>query len=186
MNLILPPAVVVRRCAYEAVGATFDGRWHYCDWEMWARLASRFDAWYLPAADSDYRRHAATNTFAKREDPQRLVEMIEHIETMFVLQLPDFRPSRLTGRRNRAHVLLHAASDVHQGAGWAASSRLYRRALRTYPPSAFEYVSLWMIGTTLLGARGSRVAARLVRPFRTARAGRDRPPQPNANGQVAE
>lgn len=168
-NIVVPPAVVVRRTAYEAVGAAFDGRWHYCDWEMWARLASRFGAYYLARCDSDYRRHGTTNTFATREQPDRLVEMVEHIEGLFMRELPDFRPGRLERRRNRSHILLHAACDVHQGAGWEASGPLYRRALSTYPFSVFQYVSLWMLGTTLLGRRGSRAVARVLRPLRERR-----------------
>ena len=56
-NVTVPPTIIVRREAYEAVGAVFDPAWHYSDWEMWARIAARFPAYHLRAHDNDYRRH---------------------------------------------------------------------------------------------------------------------------------
>ena len=55
---------------------------------MWARLAARFPVYYLRLQDSDYRRHAQVNTFARREDPDRLVAMVDHLERLFAAELP--------------------------------------------------------------------------------------------------
>lgn len=165
-NVVVPPAIVVRRSGYAAVGAAFDGRWHYCDWEMWARLAARFPAYYLRLQDSDYRRHAQVNTFARREDPDRLVAMVDHLEGLFAAELPAFELSDRDRSRNRSKVLLHAAGDVYQGGGWTASRPLYRRALREYLPAAFDRVSLMLLARTVLGHRGSHVVGRALWPIR--------------------
>lgn len=165
-NAVVPSAILVRRSAYEAVGPRFDGSWHYCDWEMWARLAASFPAYYLTRRDNEFRRQASANTFAKAESPERLLEMIAHIEHLFERELGDLEEPRATRARNRSRILLNAAADVHSAAGWSASGALYRRALRVYPPTVFTYASLSMLAHTLLGRRGSRLAARLLRVFR--------------------
>ncbi len=168
-TVVVPPTIVVRRAAYEAVGAAFDGRWHYCDWEMWARLAARFPAYYLHRQDTDYRRHAQVNTFATTEDPERLLAFVDHLEQLFSASLPGFELGGRDRRRNRSRILLGAAADVHQGGGWAASSALHRRAIREHPPAALDRASLAMLGRSLLGRRGRRVVGRALEPIRRRR-----------------
>jgi glycosyltransferase involved in cell wall biosynthesis len=163
MNIVGVTTVVFRRSACESVGAAFEDTWHYCDWEMWARMGARFPAYYLARYDNDYRRHAHANTFAKREKPDRLIAMIAHMERGFARELPTFRLSRLQRMRNRSRILLRAAGEVHIGGGWKRSHALYLRALREYPPSLFEYRSLQMLGHSLIGPRGSRAVANAVR-----------------------
>jgi glycosyltransferase involved in cell wall biosynthesis len=165
-NIVTDPTVVVRRSAYHAVGAVFDPAWHYADWEMWARLAARFPGYYLARHDSYWRRHAQTVTFARREEPEQLLAMADHIERMFVRELDGFRPGRLERARKRSRILLHSASDVHRAGGWRRSGALYRRALREYPPSIFEVSSLQMLAHTLVGRRVSRAVAQTGRFLR--------------------
>jgi glycosyltransferase involved in cell wall biosynthesis len=165
-SVAAPPTIVVRRSAYERVGYAFDARWHYCDWEMWARLGSRYPAYHIPEHDSDYRRHAETNTLATRERPDTLLQMLDHIERLFAGELPGFRLSARARARNRSHVLLASAADVHQQGGWRASGDLYRRALREYPPTAFSTASLRMVARTVLGRRVARALGGALRPLR--------------------
>ena len=165
-SVAAPPAIVVRRSAYEAVGYTFDRRWHYCDWEMWARLGSRYPAYYIADHDSDYRRHAETNTLATREQPTTLLHMVGHIEQLVTEELPGFHLSGRTRARNRSRVLLASAADVHQQGGWKVSGDLYRSALREYPPTAVSVVSLRMVARTVLGTRVARALGGAVRPLR--------------------
>jgi glycosyltransferase involved in cell wall biosynthesis len=165
-NIVGETTVVVRRSAYCAVGAAFDPAWHYTDWAMWARLAARFPAYYLARQDSDWRRHAQAVTFTRREEPEQLLAMADHIERMFVRELDGFRPGRLERARNRSRILLNSASDVHRAGGWRRSGALYRRALREYPPSIFEVNSLQMLAHTLVGRRVSRAVAQTGRFLR--------------------
>jgi hypothetical protein len=55
-NFIGCPTVLVRRTAYEAVGARYEDILNY-DIPMWLRLAARFDIGCLAVWDADYRHH---------------------------------------------------------------------------------------------------------------------------------
>lgn len=162
-NIVGLSSVLVRRSAYDVVCAVFESAWHYNDWEMWSRLAADFPAYYMHRHDNDYRRHSQAITFVKREDPERLLKMMDLIERRFEREVPHFRVGRLERRRNRSLKLLHASGDVHRGGGWRSSWPLYRRALRVYPLSVFQYTSLQMIGKTLVGRRRARSIARALR-----------------------
>jgi hypothetical protein len=61
-NRLLAPSVVVRREAYETVGAYHPEIQHAADWEMWMRLASRFPFWFDPAIRACYRKHEGSET----------------------------------------------------------------------------------------------------------------------------
>jgi glycosyltransferase involved in cell wall biosynthesis len=165
-NVIGGATILVRRSAYETVGAAFDGRWFYTDWEMWARLAARFPAYYLARQDSDFRRHAEANSFVSPEDPERFLAMMDHVETLFEAEVDGFRLSRRERAEARSLALLHGASAVHQGGGWRDSAPLYRRAIRQYPPTLLRYTSLAMLAKSLLGRRGTNVVARALRVAR--------------------
>jgi len=162
-NVVGITTVLSRRAALESAGASFDGRWHYCDWEMWARLAAHFPAYYLERHDNDFRRHEAANTFATREQPLQLMSMLNEIEELYSANVEDFRTSWLTRRRNRSLALLNAAGDVHAGGGLRPASGLYTRAVREYPPSFFTHKSLQIIAHATLGRSRSRAVARSVR-----------------------
>jgi glycosyltransferase involved in cell wall biosynthesis len=59
---IQTPAMVVRREVYETLGA-FDRRLSWTeDWEMWARIATRYPVWYEAEPLALYRMHASSNT----------------------------------------------------------------------------------------------------------------------------
>jgi glycosyltransferase involved in cell wall biosynthesis len=162
-NPVVASTALVRRSAYEAVGAAFDGRWLFCDWEMWARLAAQFPAFCLARRDTDFRRHVQSNTFATREEPERLLELADHVEALLAPNLDNHRRGRIERGRRRSRILLRAASDVHTGGGWRVSGTLYRRALREHPPTVMHRRSLRMLSYTVLG-RGTAVAlARIAR-----------------------
>jgi glycosyltransferase involved in cell wall biosynthesis len=165
-NITPPPTILVRRAAYEAVGADFDPAWYYGDWEMWARLSARFPAYHLALHDCDYRRHPLAQTASGREDPETLLAMMDLIRRRFEDEVPGFHVGRIGRRRVRATALMLSASSVNQQAGgWRRSWRLYGRALREYPPSLLEYDSMQMIGRTLLGRRTAGSISRAVRRY---------------------
>jgi len=56
------PCAVVARAAYEAVGGYRSDLHHALDWEMWVRIAARYQVWYDPRPLASYRRHAANET----------------------------------------------------------------------------------------------------------------------------
>lgn len=162
-NPVVASTAIVRRSAYEAVGAAFDGRWLFCDWEMWARLAAQFPAFYLAGRDTDFRRHLQSNTFATREEAERLLELADHLERLLAPNLDNQRRGRIERARRRSRILLRAASDVHTGGGWRVSGALYGRALREYPPTVMHRRSLRMLSYTVVGRSTAVALARMAR-----------------------
>lgn len=59
---IQTPSVVIARSIYEALGGYRDELPHALDWEMWVRIAARYQVWYEPAPLAIFRRHAASET----------------------------------------------------------------------------------------------------------------------------
>ena len=174
-NVTVPPTIVVRREAYEAVGAAFDPAWRYSDWEMWARIAAQFPAYHLRVHDNDYRRHPLARTSSGRENPERLLAMMDVIQRRFEQEIPLFHVGRLERRRIRSATLLYAAGSVHQAGGWTRSWPLYRRALREFPLTLFGYESMQMIGRTLLGRRRASSISHAVRELAGRARGRQAP-----------
>ena len=165
-NPVVPPAIVLRRAACEAVGAYFGDTFQYCDWELWARIVTRFPAYYLARRDNDYRRHGTNYTYENREAPAQLLAMSDHIVALFSSEVEGFRLSRIDRARNRSGVLLNAAFDVHWAGGWKASGPTYRRAIREYPPTFVSRKSLKMVANSLLGKRGTRAVASVLQTLR--------------------
>lgn len=77
-----PPAIVVRRSVYEAIGG-FDKRisCYGEDWEMWVRIASRYPVWYTPEVLAAYRIHGksltarGSRTGAHARDYRKVIEI---------------------------------------------------------------------------------------------------------------
>ena len=151
-NIAVPPAIVIRRSALEAVGAFYDERWQFFDWELLARLAAQFTAYYLPLHDNSYRRHGSAVTFNRSEEPDRLIGMLAHIEELFERHM-GLSMSPLARRDLRSQALLEAAADIHPSAGWSQSRGLYWRAVRIFPPSVAKRQALGMYAMTVVGAR---------------------------------
>jgi glycosyltransferase involved in cell wall biosynthesis len=61
-NRIQPPAMVIKRSVYEALGGYNPALFHSADWEMWVRIAARYPIWFEPEALAHYRVHRASDT----------------------------------------------------------------------------------------------------------------------------
>ena len=82
-NVIGPPSILVRRDAYEAVGAYFDSEFFpYWDYEMWLRLAARFPAGYLTVRDCSYRMHDVRMTFTVRRFGDAYLQAIDRADAL--------------------------------------------------------------------------------------------------------
>ena len=83
-NVLNPPAVVVRREAYERLGGYSNDILYTTDWEMYLRLVSFYDWWYEPEILVRYRQHAFNVTTeqnragAQGEAFWRAIEMAEY------------------------------------------------------------------------------------------------------------
>ena len=79
-NLIVCPAIAVRRRVYEQLGG-FLPRLHYIpDWEMWQRIASQFSFWFEPSILACYRVHSNSATSRMRLDAADVREVREVID----------------------------------------------------------------------------------------------------------
>lgn len=80
-NRLQPPAIVVRRDVYEAIGG-FDPRIVCCgeDWEMWIRIAAHYSVWYEPHPLALYRVHSTNLTGRCARSGQNLRDMKRIIE----------------------------------------------------------------------------------------------------------
>jgi glycosyltransferase involved in cell wall biosynthesis len=110
------PAAIVRRDVYEQLGG-FRGELRYAlDWEMWVRIAARFDVWYEPSVCAHYRRHRSTES-ARLEASGRInADLMSAIE-MFSADLPNSQRVELKDRayRRLARSQLRRASKLLAG-----------------------------------------------------------------------
>jgi glycosyltransferase involved in cell wall biosynthesis len=155
--LVTPPTALVRRAAYQTVGAEFR-EVLLPDYEMWIRLAAHFDIGFLSVCDSDYRFHGDQTTAGIRS---RIGEgHLEIIEATKSLPIPMSVRQRT---RARAHLLC-AIDNVELGKRRKALRHL-RSAVRAQPvllvrPGTSARMLLALVGMAL-GERGARAFAAL-------------------------
>jgi Glycosyl transferase family 2 len=155
-NFIAPPAVVVRRTAYEAVGAEYKDVM-FCDHEMWLRLAANFDAGFVATWDAEYRIHVVQSSSQRRlalaEEDFAVLEAVED------LPIPASMRSYV---RARTHVRC-ALDDVELGQRRRAIGHL-GQAVRVHPRSLVRVDiagrMLAVLSTIALGGLGRRVLAK--------------------------
>ncbi len=168
-NLVNVAAVVVRRTAYEKVGAFYREDLHFNDHEMWIRLASSVDGGYLPQADdSNYRIHPhATSAERRLRLAESSLELLDAVDREIDV------PGSLR-RRARARVRVRCALDAVERAEPSTALRHLAAALRLAPlacaaPRTAARVAVTLVGVAL-GARGRNLVGR-YRRGRWARGG---------------
>jgi glycosyltransferase involved in cell wall biosynthesis len=110
---IQTPAMVVRREVYETLGA-FDRRLSWTeDWEMWARIASRYPVWYEAEPLALYRTHPNSNTGRYTLTGENVKDM-GRVFSILKNYAPNGEGGRLTrrGRNSYAHRALGAAIEM--------------------------------------------------------------------------
>jgi hypothetical protein len=169
--LVTPPTALVRASAYEALGAEYREVF-LTDYDLWLRLAARFDVGFLAVVDADYRYHGAQNTSRHRTRMGAAkLEVLDANEDLLV-------PHEVRRRaRGEAHLLC-AIDDAELGRRRDAVRHL-RAALRSYPPLILRPATgarvLLALLAVALGAPGRRAFAALrFRRFVTHMGGRPR------------
>jgi len=76
------------------------------DWEMWVRIASRYDVWYEPQLLANYRRHDSAETARLQAAGRTTTDMVAAIE-VFAAHLPETRRDRLKQKAFRRMVRSH-------------------------------------------------------------------------------
>jgi glycosyltransferase involved in cell wall biosynthesis len=128
-NVICMPTVLVPRWCFEAVGSAFDDSLLFHDYEMWLRIAFRFEVGFLDVCDAKYRLHRAqmTHGVGWNMGDHRL-SLLDAVEGILP---PDF-PS-LERRRARSGALLRVALEALERGDRRGSIAHLRRAMREYP-----------------------------------------------------
>lgn len=157
------PAAIVRREVYETLGG-FRSDLHYAlDWEMWARIASRYDVWYEPEVLAYYRRHRNTET-ARLEAVGRTGEDTIAAIEILATHVPPAHRGRIKRRAYRRLARSHlrrAARLLDAGLPHLAARYIdsVRSALDHLPPDLGTY---WNQGKMRrLAARATRTPSTL-------------------------
>jgi glycosyltransferase involved in cell wall biosynthesis len=138
-------ALVPRRC-YEAVGPEFNEDVIFYDYEMWLRLAARFDVGYLGVVDSYYRIHPGQTTYdiEGRVGEHRLA-LLDAADEVLPADFP-----ALDRRRARSGAFLRIAVDALERGDRRRSLAHLKKALQQYPLApldpriaALAFFSIW-------------------------------------------
>jgi glycosyltransferase involved in cell wall biosynthesis len=166
-NFIGVPTVLVRRTAYEAVGARYK-EVISCDHEMWLRLAARFDVGCIAAWDAAYRIHPAQTSSRRNRLAQEEFEIFHAVED---LPIP-----RYVRRRVHSEAHVRCALDAAERAERETSLHHLALAMRTDPRSALRPSivgrSLATLATLATGSPGRRTLT-AVRARRWEKGGAD-------------
>lgn len=126
-NVVGVPTVVVRRAAYEAVGADYRREVGFNDHEMWLRIATRFQVGFLETRDADYRVHAQQTSSQERLTiAHKRLQLLDTVDPILSI------PGSLR-RRVRAEVLLKVALDEAELGERRAALASASRAVRLKP-----------------------------------------------------
>lgn len=116
-NVLTPPSMVIKREAYEKLGAYSEDILYTVDWELYIRVASFYDWWYEPAPMVHYRRHGATDTEFQNVGGAQGASFRKAIE-MSASYLPADRQPRITANA-RANIfewcVRHLAPPLRAG-----------------------------------------------------------------------
>jgi glycosyltransferase involved in cell wall biosynthesis len=133
-SVIAMPTVLSRRAAYEAVGPAFRESLQFDDYEMWLRIAARFDVGFLDVRDASFRIHTAQRSYAglSRMGEHRL-ELLDEVDRWLP---PDFPV--VDKRRARSGAYLRAAYDAFGRRERRRAVAYLGAAFRTYPLAVFD------------------------------------------------
>jgi hypothetical protein len=149
-NFISIPSVLARRSAYDRVGAAYNDKVLFYDYDMWLRIAASYDVGFLDGCDAGYRVHASQTTNRER------LHMGEH--RLQLLEAVDaYAPagfSRLERRRARSGAFLQSTLDALMSGERLAAVAQLGRALREYPAAPIDpRIAVLVIGSRRRGAR---------------------------------
>lgn len=126
-SIIQASSMVVRRTVFDDVGG-FDERFHVCaeDWELWLRIAARYEVWFEPETLAEYR--AAPESLTARS----LItgEYLDDLRLAVEIAASRFPP-------DRAARLEHAARTSFARVALFAARRLFAQGV---PGAAFRHV----------------------------------------------
>lgn len=162
-NVIPSPSVVVRRSAYEAVGARFDTRLRRIyDHEMWVRLALNGPVGFVRSHDVYWRVHDEQSSRSLSDRIQDFSAFLEITDELVSERLPQARLSRRERRRALSGWLLTNALDAVEQGELQVARRSLRKALGGYPLSLLDPRTPMTAAGLVLG-NPARISVRRIR-----------------------
>jgi glycosyltransferase involved in cell wall biosynthesis len=160
-NLIPSPSVVVRRSAYASVGSEFNGDLHRIyDYEMWVRLALRFDVGFVGVDDADWRVHDAQSTRELHDRARDYDLLVRRIEPEVRRFLPELAGTRRQWMRIQADWLLTNGLDALEQGERRLAIREATRAIRISPTALADLRVPVALLALALGDAGSHALRR--------------------------
>jgi glycosyltransferase involved in cell wall biosynthesis len=121
-NFLAPPVVLIRRAALDAVGG-FDERPGFFgveDYDLWLRLAVRFQAQYVPGDVAAIRRHSQSVSRDVVALRKRVLQVLAKMDARYPDLMREHRAARNEGyARNHGAVAL---AELEQG-HWVSAAR---------------------------------------------------------------
>jgi glycosyltransferase involved in cell wall biosynthesis len=140
------PTISVRRGVYEAVGGFRPDLPHCADWEMWARILSRYPFYYDPAPLALYRIHSRSDTSrlaltgADIDDENKAVSYIQ----TYIIDPARRKTALQEFRRGSAKRALNTAAELRKE-HFKSSLIQIRKGLSQYPSLRNMYKALRII-----------------------------------------
>jgi len=137
---IQTPAMVVRREVYETLGA-FDRRLSWAeDWEMWARISTRYPVWYEAEPLALYRTHENSNT-GRYTSTGETVNDVSRLFSILQEYVPNGAGASLTrqGRSFYARSALERAADMAANGEFSSVIAQTRGAVHL----SFSHLMVW-------------------------------------------
>lgn len=115
-QLIQTPSIVVKREVYEQIGG-FNKSLKWCeDWEMWIRIACRYNFYYEPSVLASYRVHKTSNTGESTKTGRFIDDVLACLD-IYLAYLPILgQERRIIIKNAKAHTLnfaLSVSKDFH-------------------------------------------------------------------------
>lgn len=156
-------SVLARRTALEAAGPFLDDAFpRLFDWEVWLRIALRFDVGCLEVEDAHYRAHEGQMSGAAGRAGD-FKQFAEHADRLAAELAPDLRLGKSTRRRQLARLELSGALDLLQEDDASGARAALGAALRA---DARAVLLDRRLAAALLGLVGGRRARRAVARLR--------------------
>jgi glycosyltransferase involved in cell wall biosynthesis len=150
---IQPPAMVVRRTTYEQLGGFYAVKYGE-DWEMWARIASRFDVAHSPKQLACYRVHNNNITGSSLATGQNIKD-IHKVMSIIQNYLPHDKKKEVLVKAKKnfaeysawmAHALYHyyredrgAIKQVNGALGMYTNATTLKLAIKLYVKLLIRY-----------------------------------------------
>jgi glycosyltransferase involved in cell wall biosynthesis len=138
-NMICTPAALVPRAVYDAVGPAYDGSVLFHDYEMWLRIAVRFEVGFLSGCDVAYRLHPTqTSEGARRRWGEHRLAVLDAAESALPADFPSLE-------RRRAYFFAHGRAVFDAFARRHVSSALVHagRSVRCHPLAPVDPATYW-------------------------------------------